>query len=148
MQKNKTHSRFFMMICIICVGVITLYLPNHVYAELPPRPTKTVIPANQQPTPDHPSGTLILNTQPAITGAWSVVQWQDATGVWQDVEGWRGEVSAGKTIWWVEQTQWHTGPFRWAIFETKGGKLVATSALFLLPGSGEKTIVRVLLQNS
>lgn len=49
------------------------------------------------------SGTLILNMQPSVSGAWPVVQWQDATGTWQDVEGWRGEVSAGKTIWWVDR---------------------------------------------
>ena len=143
MRKNRTYP--YSVICILCVAIVALYLPSRVFAELPPRPTRPITPNAQQPTPELPSGTLILNTQPSVSGAWSVVQWQDATGTWQDVEGWRGEVSAGKTIWWVEQAQWHSGPFRWAIFEAPDGKLLATSTLFALPGSGEKSVIYVNL---
>lgn len=147
MQNHKTRLRWFLLVCILLAGMGAISLSEYVYADLPPRPTKTPIPVKEQPTPDRPAGTLILNTQPPVTGLWSVVQWQGATGNWRDVEGWRGETNVGKTIWWVEQAQWHTGPFRWAVFETRDGKLLATSEHFFLPGSGETSIIRVDLEN-
>lgn len=147
MQDQKVRLRLVLLVCIVFVGVGTVSLSNQARAELPPRPTKTPIPDKERPTPDLPAGTLILHTQPTVTGLWSVVQWQDTTGKWRDVEGWRGEINAGKTIWWVEQTQWHTGPFRWAVFETRDGKLLVTSDLFFLPSSGETKIIRVHLEN-
>ncbi len=146
-QNYKTRLRWFLLICVMLAGMSAISLSEYVYADLPPRPTKTPIPDKERPTPDLPAGTLILHTQPAVTGLWSVVQWQDTTGEWRDVEGWRGEINAGKTIWWVEQAQWHTGPFRWAVFETRDGKLLATSELFFLPGSGETNIIHIRLES-
>ncbi|MEZ4864462.1 MAG: hypothetical protein R3C14_24320 [Caldilineaceae bacterium] len=145
MQIYKMRIRVLLLICIICTGLSAVYPSFRAYAELPPRPTKTPVPDKDRSKPEPPAGTLILNTQPTVTGLWSVVQWQDEAGQWRDVEGWRGEINAGKTIWWVEEEQWNTGPFRWAIFETKGNKLLAASELFVLPGSGETHIVRVYL---
>jgi hypothetical protein len=67
----------------------------------------------------------------------SVVQWQDEVGNWHDIEGWRGAVSNGQTIWWVEQKDWSAGPYRWVVYEASAGAAhaLATSWEFTLPAA-------------
>jgi hypothetical protein len=67
---------------------------------------------------------------------WTVVQWQDSAWGWHDVEGWRGNFDEGnRKVWWVAWADFGTGPFRWAVYQTEGGPLLATSEAFMLPQS-------------
>jgi len=68
-------------------------------------------------------------------------------GNWNDVEGWKGVVQQGKTIWWVEQSDWGKASYRWVIFQEEGGAVLASSEPFSLPGSGKTLIVQVDLPN-
>jgi hypothetical protein len=73
---------------------------------------------------------------------WTVVQWQDRRGKWHEVEGWRGTLDEierqgdeyeGSKVWWVSKSDFEKGPFRWLVYRTKGGSLVAESDPFSLP---------------
>jgi len=83
---------------------------------------------------------------------WTVVQWQDRSRNWHDVEGWRGTldevVSAeGRKIWWVYHQDLGKGPFRWLVHDRAGGKLLVASQSFNLPGiSGQTVKVQVELE--
>jgi hypothetical protein len=85
-----------------------------------------------------------------------VVQWQDEWGYWQDVEGWQGELDqvksdddgavAGQKTWWVSMDDLGRGPFRWRVYRSRGGYLLATSDEFYLPAvSLDKLVVEVAL---
>jgi hypothetical protein len=83
---------------------------------------------------------------------WTVVQWQDPyTEVWHDVEGWQGTLDGvtdglGKKTWWVASRDLDTGPFRWRVYRSEGGTLLATSEPFNLPGAvGAAVTVEVAL---
>ncbi|MEZ4868528.1 MAG: hypothetical protein R3C14_44775 [Caldilineaceae bacterium] len=139
--QQQTGSRakvYWLLICFICSALL---LPARAYADLPPRPTEPPGSDKKADKPSRPQvAPLVLNTSPAQSGLWSVVQWQDAQGDWQDVESWRGWVANGKTIWWVEEKDFGKGPFRWAIFQTEGGKLLAVSEPFYLPTEVRRTM--------
>jgi hypothetical protein len=82
---------------------------------------------------------------------WTVVQWQDPTGAWHDVEGWRGTLDevrsdedgavTGYKTWWVGGEHMGEGPFRWLVYQGKGGWLLATSESFDLPSVDKTTLV-------
>ena len=81
----------------------------------------------------------IFDAQPAW---WTVVQWQDANGVWHAVEGWRGTADdQGNVQWWVSPTDFGTGPFRWAIYARVGGSLMMVSQPFDLPRVARQQVV-------
>lgn len=83
---------------------------------------------------------------------WTVVQWQDASGKWHDVEGWRGALDEmvngeGRKVWWVYRRDLGTGPFRWVIYQSPSGGLLASSNVFHLPGAeGQAVDVAVKLK--
>lgn len=113
----------------------------------PPRPTLT-------PTPyASPSvGTYIeLRVPTDDLNLWTVVQWQDAQGRWHDVETWRGTLDEihdhkGDKTWWVLPGEYGQGPCRWLVYDRAGGKLLATSHSFYLPGAHQRVIVEVVLK--
>lgn len=142
---NLDRLRTYRLIVIWVIGLLFTFgwLSEYAHAELPPRPTKTPISKEDEATPEPPAGTIILNTQPAKDGLWSVVQWQGEENRWYDVEGWRGSVVNGKTIWWVEQGHWGRKPYRWVVLQEEEGELLGVSDLFTLPNSGETLIVKV-----
>jgi len=89
-----------------------------------------------------------INGLPA--NSWFVVQWLDGFGAWQTVPGWQsypnsiivnGEpkvwTPAGNGTlfiqWAVMPANYGQGPFRWAVFDAPGGKLMAVSPNFNLP---------------
>jgi hypothetical protein len=75
-----------------------------------------------------------LQVQPGQAGLWTIVQWQDSSGGWHDVEGWRGSLEAGGyKRWWVAPKDFNTGPFQWVVYQKPDGLLLATSAPFTLP---------------
>lgn len=144
---RKTRKYWLLFIGFVCTILGVISLASQVQAVLPPRPIKTPISEEQKSTPEPPAGTLLLNTQPPKDGLWSVVQWQDAKGNWHDVEGWRGTVSNGKTIWWVEQDNWGNELFRWVVLQEQGGETRGISQPFALPNSGKTLVVKVDLSN-
>ena len=134
-------------------------------AQLPPRPTPqpTTIP---QPDNSPTRARIELRAQFSADwpgeekpwqALWTVVQWQDpGLETWSDVAGWQGgldsvankgaaDVSGYKT-WWAGGSDQGTGPFRWLVYETPGGKLLTTSESFSLPdATGGVTMVGVTL---
>jgi hypothetical protein len=82
---------------------------------------------------------------------WTGVQWQDPTGAWHDVEGWRGTLDevksdvegavTGYKTWWVGGEHMGEGPFRWLVYRSKGGRLLAASESFDLPSVNKATLV-------
>lgn len=141
MSNDKTGRmiRFLVIILSVWAGLIINW-PGPVQAgsELPPRDT----PAPSQPGDDDrrgdndkPVGAFIeLHPQTASTDLWAVVQWQDSTGTWHEVEGWRGALTAdGYQQWWVAAKDFGAGPFRWVITPDSNGSPLAISLPFKLP---------------
>ncbi len=73
-------------------------------------------------------------------GLWTIVPWQDALGGWHDVQGWQGTLDGYQKLWWVAEDDFGTGPFRWALYQGKGGALLAVSESFYLPGLTNETV--------
>lgn len=74
---------------------------------------------------------------------WTVVQWQDAAGDWHDVEGWRGPLDEvakgeGRKVWGLSADLFGAGPFRWVVYESQQGEVLAISESFDLPDSTGK----------
>ena len=150
---HNQHSIAHFCIAAIIVSILTLtFWPALVQAgpTLPPRTPPTPIPKDDDDEsggPDKPVGAYIeLQTQIASAGDWSVVQWQDNTGGWHDVEGWRGPLTgSANRIWWVAARDFGKGLFRWVITEGSGGRLLGASQTFNLPNQANQTLwVRVL----
>jgi len=88
---------------------------------------------------------------------WTVVQWQDHSGDWHDVEEWQGTLDEvnndkdkgmyeGEKVWWAAKADFDKGPFRWVVYRGRGGKLLAQSESFYLPHfTGETVRVEVLI---
>jgi len=147
---------------IIGTLLLVTLLPALVQAAppaLPPRPTlQPTLQPTSQPTPQSvphsvPVGSLIdLRFQFPETGLdfqwqelWTVVQWLEGKEDWHNVEGWQGtpdEVnnSEGKKVWWVAKRSFGKGPFRWLIYRSRGGDLLATSDSFYLPDSADSEV--------
>lgn len=114
--------------------------------SLPPRPPLTT-PSPKQGTSraERPRTARIeLTVTNAEPGSWSVVQWRDGNGNWQDVEGWRAPVGSEPIIWWVLDKDFGKGPFRWVIYRLDGDFVLPTSELFYLPrAAGEVVLIRL-----
>jgi len=91
-----------------------------------------------------PLGAYIeLQATGAPAGSWAVVQWQDSTGAWHDVEGWQGALGTdGYQRWWVAAKDFGTGPFQWVVKQGSDGPVWGSSDSFSLPG-GTNEILRV-----
>ena len=46
----------------------------------------------------------------------------------------------GKKLWWVAEADFGKGPFRWAVYQGRGGKLLAQSESFYLPQFAGETV--------
>jgi 4-amino-4-deoxy-L-arabinose transferase-like glycosyltransferase len=67
-------------------------------------------------------------------GLQSVVQWQDGTGAWQDIDNWKSDLSANEPVrWWIEAKDFGKGPFRWGAFKSDHPLPVAVSQPFYMP---------------
>jgi len=129
-----------LLICLLCLIIGTLALTATAHADLPPRPDRP--PKEKKEKAVRPLVTAIeLAVTPTQDGLWSVVQWQDAQGDWQDIDGWSGWVDNGRTIWWAEEKDWGKGPYRWVVYEGQGGLLMATSDEFHLPETRQEPLV-------
>lgn len=136
---------FYIVVTLLAVGLVALagLGPRPVQAEgLPPRETATPRPGNEdkEDKDGPPAGAYLELVAPNIAaGAWATVQWQDASGGWHDVEGWRGR-AVDSSRWWVHPRDFSTGPFRWLVTQEPGGPPVGTSAPFTLPGGAGQII--------
>jgi len=86
---------------------------------------------------------------------WTTVQWLDdadcssPTGTWRDVESWQGSLDTvtrqvdgtvvGHKTWWASEDDLGKGPFRWRVYRSQGGALIATSETFDLPSQRHAT---------
>lgn len=115
----------------------------------PPRLTATAAPTSTStPAPRPKGGAIWLHCEgrePGDPPLQAVVQWLDGLGNWHDVEGWKGQVDGTDVVWYVDQKDFDTGPFRWIV--SRGENDVDISLPFMLPGiSGQ--VVRVAVQVS
>ena len=150
----RTYSAY-----IVCALLVLVSLPSPAQtalADLPPRPTATPTP---QPAPPPATGArLELRVEFPETisypwqDLWTVVQWQDEWGYWRTVEGWQGSLDSvaegvGVKHWWVAKGDLGGGPFRWRVYRSQGGRLLAKSAEFDLPArTGETTTIEMSLE--
>jgi hypothetical protein len=73
--------------------------------------------------------------------SWSVVQWQDSSGGWPDVEGWAGSLDdGGGRRWWVVAKDFSTGPFRWVSQAGPEGSVLNASEPFTLSAFPNETV--------
>jgi hypothetical protein len=133
---------------VLTLAIATLLLlPAQTAQSLPPRPALPTKPPSKAT-----GSTIELHAQFPSTWPWNetdwqelwtIVQWQDNGGNWHNVEGWQGtfdrvkvdkdEAVMGQKTWWVGASDLGKGPFRWQVYRSKGGSLVATSTPFNLP---------------
>jgi hypothetical protein len=132
---------------------------------LPPVPTATFTPIPRPTAPPITGSFIELHAQfPQAwpwreahwQELWTIVQWQDGQGAWHNVEGWQGTLDSvvvkedggviGYKTWWVAEDDLGKGPFRWVIYNGRGGAALATSKSFYLPGAlGEIVNIHVTL---
>jgi hypothetical protein len=149
---------FLAMILLLGVGLLlVLASSTGIQAQGPTLPTPTNVPGDggngsgggkdgSRGTP--PVAYIELQVQPALSGAWSVVQWQDSAGNWHDVEGWRSSLpESGIQRWVVEAKDFNTGPFQWVVRQGQLGSTAGMSNPFNLPAGANETVrVAVTLQ--
>lgn len=111
-----------------------ILFPARLALALPPRP---------DPTPASPpivGGGIELRAYTAQAVDWesvyTLVQWQDGLGGWNDIDGWRGTLDelyadGGRKTWFVPKAHFGTGPFRWVVYQ--GQEMLATSDPFDMP---------------
>jgi len=132
---RKIHLKLWMVLFI--GGFLFLgMLPIWVQAAPPPLPTRPIPTNTPTPTPTPtaiPTATVTPVPEPAQSSSiilqarstaalewpklWTVVEWQDGDGAWQDVEGWQGpfdqvDAAGGHKTWSIPPTLFSRGPFR------------------------------------
>lgn len=142
---HQLRTRLSIIFGLLCGLVITTWLliPDQASVQaLPPRPTpvSTATPTTVPSFHVHEGGLIELYVHPAQTGLWTLIQWQDARDQWHDVDGWQGTVDGALQIWWVAPRDFGKGPFRWRVYQSRGGRLLATSQSFLLPHHTGETV--------
>ena len=134
-----------MMIVLVCGALFFGLGLSSVQAASPSLPPRPTMPA-ATPTPVSVSapisgGTITLRVDSPPASLWTTVEWQDAAGLWHLVEGWQGTLDANNSkVWWVGSSDLGRGPFRWALYEKRGGKLWATSESFNLPKANRQNV--------
>lgn len=164
MTKNALKIQLIRLAIITCTIMVLglLARPALSYtADLPPRPTPPT-PITPETHPRVDGGQIVLLTVfgddwPSTGMHWqdlkTVVQWQDVWGYWHVVSGWQGsldkvyadghQVKAMKT-WWVPADIFCDGLFRWQVYVSQDGKLLAQSTDFNLPELiGQSVVVEV-----
>jgi hypothetical protein len=154
------HTCVFTLLAVafVCLVIATTSGPSAAQTpnSLPPPPSADQDTSQLASGPPPAGGFIQLRVQLPETWAsantswqdlWTVVQWQDEKGTWRDIEGWQGmpdgieePVLAGKKKWWVMEADLGKGPFRWVVYQSQGGQMLATSAPFDLPESKGETV--------
>ena len=132
-----------------CLMAAATLLANPAPASgLPPRPP-SITPTSAAKPMVAPSGAHIeLRVSPVRPGLFTVVQWQNDIGQWFTVEGWQGDlddIGNQTKTWWVAPCDGAKGPFRWVVYDRRGGQTVGVSQPFTLPAGSETLGVYVPL---
>ena len=148
-MESKTHKHLLGKITLfvaVAMLLLVIAMPVNALPPRPPRPphvTPTAAPTSQVNSSVAIDGGFIrLVVEPLNPALSAVVQWQDGTGKWHSVGGWRSETVTMPTKWWVNPSDFGKGPFRWLVYEHSQKNVVATSDTFFLPES-EQHIVDV-----
>lgn len=146
MQGNRSSRWLQLSGLLLLVSYLVFASVSSAQDTLPPRATP---PATPTPLPEQGAGLVgatieLRPTSPLPGASWSVVQWQDAQGGWHDVEGWRGTLEHNRQRWWVAPKDFNTGPFRWQLYGSRGGTLLASSAPFNLPATHGQLLIITL----
>ena len=131
-SKKQNKLKILSILTILLVPFLLAFsAPNSITAGLPPRPTPEPVKSK------HPGAYIELQLSGATVGSdgvWTIVQWVDEFGEWHDVAGWQGTVELdGSQTWWVAPDDMGKGPFRWQVYASQNGDLLATSDEFVLP---------------
>jgi hypothetical protein len=145
LRQHTLRTRLWISCGLLCgLMLITSWLmPCQTSAQaLPPRPTpvSTITPTALPSVHVREGGLLELYTHPTQLGVWTLIQWQDALGSWHDVAGWQGTLDGTSQLWWVAPRDLGKGPFRWLVYQSRGGLLLATSQPFALPRFNGATV--------
>jgi hypothetical protein len=142
-------------VVITLLLVVLLILPIQVaQAKLPPRPTpkeESGFDASGAPIELRVRFSQVEQAR-RWQELWTVVQWQDTSGNWHDVEGWKGTLDEmvngeGRKVWWVFRADLGKGPFRWAVYRRPSGGLLAQTEVFSLPSAdGQAVWITVTLK--
>ena len=112
---------------------------------LPPRPEPDTPEIEIVPASDGQKIQLHLGNEveDIPSGLWTIVEWQDPnTGDWYETDGWRGTLNTSTTQeWWVGSDMFGDGPFRWQLYASDGGALLATSESFTLPLTNDLMVI-------
>lgn len=137
-SRTRTRAFGWFLLALWVGGLILAWQvwPVQAGPDLPPRNPPV---QNENDDDDDDSGPsapvgayIVLQAGSAAPEAWAVVQWQDSSGGWQEVEGWRGPLSS-HNLWWVAAKDFGSGPFRWVILNGPQGQVLAASSPFDLP---------------
>ena len=156
---------YLAMVLVLACAVFALTVSPLLAAppQLPPRPEPSPERAREPDAPPEreprersereplatpvPVGALIeLRAQAVLTSTLvTIVQVQDRTGNWRDVEGWRApfdlvENRIGKKVWWLAENQFGAGVYRWRVLDANG-KVVGESQAFNLPNQPYQVFV-------
>lgn len=141
---------FLLTVCVSIVVLLSVSDQEVIRGEdLPVRPpTATPEPKGDNDKSDGARIMLLAQGRDysEIDDWWAVVQWQDAAGVWHDVEGWQGNFNAQHQVSWrIAPKDFGTGPFRWTVFESHGRiNVVTVSEEFWLPVASGRTMEIVI----
>lgn len=112
---------------------------------LPPRATPTPEKEGKSKGDKHPAGAYIELQVSGVVGTWAVVEWQDSSGGWHEVEGWRGSLP-GSSRWWVHNKDFGQGLFRWVVKQGPQGPVEGLSQPFTLPVRPNETVQVVVVK--
>ena len=139
-SRRLSKLKVLSMLILFFVPLLAAFsAAESITAALPPRPTAELVKSNQ------PSAYIELQLSGATVGSdgvWTIVQWVDEFGDWHDVVGWQGTVELdGTQTWWVAPDDLGKGPFRWQVYDSPTGDVIATSDEFMLPGQKRYVLV-------
>lgn len=159
MHHNKSHPlfRYGLGLLLFLLPILTGAPPLLAHNEPPDRPRpglperlevdcrKLSLDCDNQT--DERGAHILLLVKGTEEDAWTVVQWQDGAGGWNDVEGWRGTLTHGQVRWFVKEADLGKGPFRWQVEFTQPVTHTLVSDLFMLPDTvGDKVTVTIVQQ--
>ncbi len=138
---KRPYSPWSLLVtAVIVVGVAAGWVTAAQAQTDSPAGRPPVFTATPEPTRVSLSA-IRLSGAGAPATAWTVMQWQDGLGGWHDVEGWRGEFDPdGFKTWRFPEQHFGTGPFRWQVFDRRGGDLWGVSQPFRLPDGRDQML--------
>jgi hypothetical protein len=148
MMCNNSRCPLALLALLCALVLLGLLLPGpHVQAANLDRPVDSSV-AAPRPLSDEGDEGGWIELYVLMGGwqdPWTLVQWKDAQGGWNDIDGWRGQFDAiqngvGSKTWEVDPANFGMGPVRWIVYEKASGAIVAQSVEFSLPTEIGQTV--------